>query len=70
MLYQQIGYALTNLAPTDSGRPLRFTVDFVLVLRGETRYVEAKGRWRSRDYVVRRCAFEGLIGRSVEEVSE
>lgn len=69
-LYQQVGIALVNVAPVGTGRPLRFTVDFVFAGPGvPTRYIEAKGRWRSRDYVVRRCAAEALLGVPVEEVS-
>lgn len=67
-LFQQVGIALVNLAPGPNGRPLRFTVDFVIREKdGRLRYVEAKGRWRSRDYVVRRAAAEALLGVAMEE---
>lgn len=70
MLHQQVTIRLVNLAP-ENGRTLRFTVDFVVVpSNGVRRYVEAKGRWRSRDYVLRRRAAESLLGVTFEEVSE
>lgn len=70
-LLRQASYPLVNLTGDKDAKPLRFTVDFVLVYPdGRKRYVEAKpsaNKARSRDYVVRKSAFEACYNARVEE---
>ena len=65
-------FPLLSLAPTENGRCLYFTPDFVVVDQGKIgRVFESKPRdasMRSRDYEIRRRAFEATYGVKVEEL--
>lgn len=70
-IFQQPRFPLLAIAPGEDGRPLTYTPDFALWLDGRLwRVVEAKSPGRvSRDFPVRRRAFEATYGVAVEVVS-
>ena len=69
-LYQQPSFPLFSIAPDDRGRALKYTPDFAIWDGGRlVRVIEAKSPRRvSRDFPVRRRAFEATYGIAVEIV--
>lgn len=65
-------FPLLAIDPDDKGRSLVFTPDFVVVKDGRMEraieYKPARSQARSRDYEIRRRAFEASYGIKVEEI--
>ncbi len=67
-LFQQPRFPLLSIAPKDTGKPEVYTPDFAIWAAGKLqRIVEAKGRV-SRDFTLRKAAFESSFGVPVEVV--
>lgn len=70
-IYLQVRLPLLSSSPTDSGRPLYFTIDFAIVAPGGrlVRMVDAKsGRRRSREWLRGKLAAQATYGLRVEEM--
>lgn len=65
-------FPLLSIEPDDKGRSLVFTPDFVIVKDGRMEraieYKPVSSHVRSRDYEIRRRAFEASYGIKVEEI--
>ena len=70
ILYRQVRFPLLSSAPTETGVPLAFTVDFVIVRGKGWRVVDAKGKRKSREWERGKRAFEACYGVPVEEVDK
>lgn len=72
VLLRQVRMPLLSIAPDNLGRPLYLTVDFAIIDESgpdacDIRWVEAKGKRRSRDWARGKAAFEATWGK-IEEV--
>lgn len=69
-LFREVRYPLLNLASDERGKPVVFTPDFTLIYPDNTvRVIDAKAmKWRSRDWLRGKRAFEAWYGVRVEEV--
>ena len=70
ILFRQVRYPLTNVAPNEKGVPLAITIDFELFHpeTGRRLLVDAKcRRWKSREWVRGKAAFEARYGHRIEE---
>lgn len=69
-LFRQVRFPLLNLAPDEYGKPLNFTVDFLMIYQdNRVRALDAKGR-TAPSWLRGKKAFEAWYGIPVEEIKK